>query len=244
MKKIFSFKRWKIAILILLLLVVGVWIYLRPYQPEPIAVQAMENSKESTITVDHNRHWIRFKPLHDAEPAVIFYPGGLVDETAYAPFARAIAEAGHTAYIVKMPLDLAVLGGNRAEKIVNTEPYQQYVIGGHSLGGVMASRYAVTHPDHISGVFFLASYADKKGSLASADLPVLSIVGSKDQVLNYPVYEENKVNLPPNTVFYTIEGGNHSQFGSYGMQKGDGTPGISADKQLTQTVDQLLQWMP
>lgn len=244
MKKVFTFKWWKVAILLLLLVAIGAGIYLKPYNPDSVATQAMESSKEDGITVDNQKHWISFKPLQAVEPAVIFYPGGLVDEKAYAPFARALANAGHTTYIVKMPLNLAILGGNRASEIVQDEPYQQYVIGGHSLGGVMASRYTVSHPDKIAGVFFLASYADEAGSLANTNLTTLSIVGSNDQVLNYPRYEESKVNLPKNSIFYTIEGGNHGQFGNYGMQKGDGNPSITGEEQMTQTVTQLLQWMP
>lgn len=243
-KKIFTFKWWKVLLLFLLLLVIGGAIYLQPYQPEPTALQAMKMTQEDGIVIDEQSHWISFTPLHPVEPAVIFYPGGLVNEQAYAPFARALADAGHPTYIVKMPLDLAVLAGDRAEEIVKKEPYLQYVIGGHSLGGVMAARYTVSNPEKITGVFFLGSYADEKGSLAKMKLPVLSIVASNDKVLNWTRYEESKVNLPANTQFEQIEGGNHSQFGSYGFQKGDGTATISGEQQMKQIVDKILQWLP
>ena len=52
-----------------------------------------------------------------------------------------------------MPLDLAVMGGNKADKVKEDFPNSDYVIGGHSLGGVMASRYVnKNHSDkHLKG---------------------------------------------------------------------------------------------
>ena len=53
------------------------------------------------------------------------------------------------------------------------------MIGGHSLGGVMASRYANANMDdeRLKGVYFMASYPDEKGTLSKTDLPVISITG-------------------------------------------------------------------
>ena len=38
-----------------------------------------------------------------------------------------------------------------------------------------------------------------------------------------------------------IKGGNHSQFGSYGLQEGDGKASISAGEQRAQTVRFVLE---
>jgi hypothetical protein len=40
-----------------------------------------------------------------------------------------------------------------------------------------------------------------------------------------------------------LEGGCHAGFGSYGTQKGDGTPTLTAEEQQQQTADALAQWM-
>lgn len=85
---------------------------------------------------------------------MIFYPGALVEAEAYAPLARKIAAAGHPFYIARMPLNLAVIKGNAAEEIIRVHPKQSFVLGGHSLGGVMASRFAADHADQLEGVFF------------------------------------------------------------------------------------------
>ena len=66
---------------------------------------------------------------------------------------------------------------------------------------------------------------------------------SEDGVLNREEYEADHTNLPQDTTETVIDGGCHAGFGSYGAQKGDGTPTISAEEQQQQTADALAAWM-
>ena len=66
---------------------------------------------------------------------------------------------------------------------------------------------------------------------------------SEDGVLNRKKYEADRTNLPQDTTETIIDGGCHAGFGSYGAQKGDGTPTISAEEQQQQTADVLAAWM-
>ena len=66
---------------------------------------------------------------------------------------------------------------------------------------------------------------------------------SEDGVLNRKKYEADRTNLPQDTTETVIDGGCHAGFGSYGAQKGDGTPAISAEEQQQQTADALAAWM-
>ena len=50
-------------------------------------------------------------------------------------------------------------------------------------------------------------------------------------------------NIPADTTEVILEGGCHAGFGSYGTQKGDGTPTLTAEEQQQQTADALAQWM-
>ena len=59
----------------------------------------------------------------------------------------------------------------------------------------------------------------------------------------YAAYEADRVNLPQDTTETVIDGGCHAGFGSYGAQKGDGAPVISAEEQQQQTADALAAWM-
>lgn len=233
-------KKWKKILLIVLVGVVvalgGGLIYLQTqtYPPDSDAQQIVEQA-------DDDSNWIYFPSEDDTKPILIFYPGALVDPGSYSPWAKQVAQAGYPVYIVKMPLDLAVLAPNRGTKVLDEQPDREYVLGGHSLGGVMASRFAKEHTEKLAGVFFLASYPDEKGSLANIQAPVLSLTGENDQVLNQEAYQKAKQELPTNTEYQEIAGGNHAGFGSYGPQKGDGSSTI--DDQNQQVAQRLIAWL-
>lgn len=233
-------KRTKIlftAIIAVIVLLAGSWLYLHAqiYQPskpaDKIAQQATTTKPE-----------LYFKSRLTTNPLVIFYPGALVEPASYSIWAKRVADAGYPVYIVRFPMDLAVLATNKANHVLKNSR-RNYVIGGHSLGGVMASRYAKTHQQRLKGVFFLASYPDKKGSLKSTKLPVLSITASRDGVLNQAAYKKAKHLLPENTNYTQIQGANHAGFGSYGAQKGDNPATISNQSQQRQIAQQLIQWL-
>ncbi len=58
-----------------------------------------------------------------------------------------------------MPLGLAVLDWDKALEVIEAHPeIRTWVIGGHSLGGAMAARFASRHPDTISGLVLWAAY--------------------------------------------------------------------------------------
>ncbi|MNB63328.1 Alpha/beta hydrolase family protein [compost metagenome] len=219
----------------------ALWLFLRPYEPNGSAQKALFSG--GGITVEVNDNWISFEPKVSVGMGIIFYPGGLVKAESYAPLARRLALAGYPVYIAVMPLNLAVTRSEAAEDIIRVHPGMSFVIGGHSLGGVMASRFAAKHADELAGVFFLASYPDEKGSLKSTTLSALSVLGTEDQVIDREKYSEGRSYLLDNTVYYSLEGGNHAQFGDYGPQKGDGEATITPERQQELTVRTMLDWM-
>ena len=79
--------------------------------------------------------------------------------------------------------------------------------------------------------------------LTDSGLRVYAAYGSEDGVLNREKYEADRTNLPQDTTETVINGGCHAGFGSYGAQKGDGAPVISAEEQQQQTADALAAWM-
>lgn len=170
----------------------------------------------------------------DAEIGFIFYPGGKVEYTAYAPLMQSLADNGILCIIPKMPLNLAVLDVDAAEDILKLYPeIDTWYIGGHSLGGSMAASFAA-ESDAFAGLVLLASYST--ADLSESGMDVLSIYGTEDGVLNMEKYEEYLPNLPANTETFIIDGGNHAQFGSYGEQEGDGCASIAPEKQVELTV--------
>ncbi|MGX7418533.1 alpha/beta hydrolase [Carnobacterium gallinarum] len=240
--------RYKVGIsslVVLIFIIIGGFYFLMQttYLPSKAALTTLQTT--DSIKVIQTKNVTVFEPISMPKPiSVLFYQGALVDEASYGIWAKQLAEAGYSTYLIHQPLNLAVLGENRAETILADYPITNYVIGGHSLGGVMASRFAHNHlDDSLKGVFFLASYPDKKGTLATSKLPVLSLTGSNDGVLDWESYESSKAYLPTSTQFKTIEGGNHAGFGSYGDQKGDSKATISNQQQQQVISQDLISWL-
>lgn len=197
------------------------------------ALDAMQSDDTVTFARDaEGEPWLSFTPV-DVQPTTgfIFYPGGRVLPDAYTPYARAIAEAGYYVALIPMPLNLAVFNANAAFSVIDARPeIEHWVIGGHSLGGAMAGQFVDGNPDAVDGIVILASYPN--GDLSDQpDIVTASIYGSEDGLATVADTEANADNLPANTTFVRIEGGNHAQFGDYGPQAGDGEATISRAEQ-------------
>ena len=226
-----------LVIMIALVLLLGGVAYWTVTTPAAMSqtLQALEPDGDVTV---RQGDWLIFEPLdRPPDTGFIFYPGGKVPAKAYAPYARAIATEGYLAVIVPMPLNLAILGGDRAMRVAEAYPaISNWVIGGHSLGGVMAARFAHNNPDLVSGLLLLAAYPERSTSLAESDLVVASIYGTLDGLTTLADIESSKALLPPETMYVAISGGNHGQFGWYGEQSGDHPAEISREQQQAQTV--------
>jgi pimeloyl-ACP methyl ester carboxylesterase len=154
----------------------------------------------------------------------------------------ALAEQGILCVLIEMPFRLAVLDIDAADGIQELFPnIDTWYIGGHSLGGAMASSYLSDHTTEFEGLVLLAAYASD--SLKESGLHVLSIYGSKDRVLNMEKYRKNKKNLPANHEESIIEGGNHAYFGMYGTQSGDGKATISNVTQILKTANCIAEFI-
>lgn len=230
------------ALLLLLVAAVSaIGMTIKTYPPDAAALAAMRGG--DGIAVTDSKQWIAFEPRRAKRPDVILYPGALVSPESYAPLARLLAEDGFRTWIVKMPFRLAVLGVQRAADIIEMDPQQSYVIGGHSLGGTMAARFAARFPDRLEGLFLLAAYPDWRGSVKDTKLAAISLAGTEDGVMNRQKYEHGKAYLPEDTDYEEIIGGNHAGFGSYGAQKGDKPSHLKPGRQTELTETMLVNWM-
>nr|WP_304970209.1 alpha/beta hydrolase [Romboutsia ilealis] len=208
------------------------------YKPGQLALDSLVSDDKVEITVDGN---ITFTPKGtEATKGFILYPGAKVDAKAYAPLCRKIAENGYEVVILDMYLNFAMLSPNKAEKIIKEhENIKSWVVGGHSLGGVVASRFAANNIN-VDGVVLLASYPSND-DLKQLGKDVVSIWGSKDGVINFENLIESKEKLPKDTTYVEIEGANHSQFADYGKQKGDYDALISEEEQLEITSNSIVK---
>ena len=206
------------------------------YHADETALEAMAYLTDS-VQVEQDGDVIWFVP-EDPTAGLIFYPGGKVEHTAYAPLLRACAEQGILCALVRMPGNLAVLDANAADGLQEEYPeVTAWYMAGHSLGGAMAANYAAAHAEDFNGLILLAAYSTK--DFTGTTLRVLSVYGSEDGVLNRESYEKNRANLPADTTEVILDGGCHAQFGSYGPQDGDGIPSISGEEQVRQTAEAI-----
>ena len=171
--------------------------------------------------------------------AIVFYPGAKVECEAYAPLMLKLAETDFDCFLADMPFNFAMFGGDAAEKFTDRYSYDTWLMAGHSMGGIMAANYAEKNPDRLNGIILLAAYSTTK---LDDSFQLCSIYGSEDRELEQDVYNNNKGNWPKDSFELVIEGGNHAQFGDYGVQKSDGTATISAEEQQRITAEAISQY--
>ena len=223
------------VIMVIVVLFLSCLVYVNDYyKADKQAVSAF--AKGSTIAKEIlEDETIVYKP-ENAQTGLIFYPGGKVECDAYLPLMEACASKGIMCLLVKMPYNLAVLRMDAAEGLQEMYPdIESWYIGGHSLGGSMASSYIKKSGDVFDGLILLGSYSTV--DLSEKNIGVLSVYGSEDKVLNKDKYDECKANLPASFREKIIKGGCHAFFGMYGNQEGDGKPTISNERQIQITAD-------
>lgn len=237
-------KKWQKNTLVTIGIVIGVaaaaCLYLLATPYKLVNQEYMEST--DTVVVKEDSGWISFFPKKENdEIGVIFYPGGRVEAAAYAPIAKMAAEQGVPFVIAKMPLHLAVLNPNKADRVLKKFNDREWVIAGHSLGGAMAARYVKNHPNNVAGLILMAAYPPEADDLTSFKGDVITIEGQLDGVIDQLALTEGDSRLPSQTYTIIIQGGNHSQFGDYGLQKGDNEAEISKEEQWKRVVQGVVR---
>jgi pimeloyl-ACP methyl ester carboxylesterase len=205
---------------------------------------------DASVAVRHDDGLWSFTPARPPSPttpALVFFPGALVDPVAYAPLLRAVAGAGFSAYLVELPrrgafggADDPALDARLARLLARPGFPTRWIAAGHSRGGVVASRVASERRRGFAGLVLIGTSHPRDVDLAALAVPVTKVVGTRDGLASRPEVEANRAKLPPSTRWVWIEGGNHSQFGWYGFQPGDRTATIAASAQREAMVRAVL----
>lgn len=223
------------VIMLLIVPIAVFFIYFSDYYHTDITALNEIDSENISIT-DTDFGWLIDGPSNDR--ALIFYPGAKVEASAYEPFLSLVAQKGMDVLLVRMPFNFAVFGMNCAGDLMEQYSFDSWYIGGHSLGGAIAANYASSHPDLLDGLVLCASYPTKE---IDDSLTEIVIYGSEDLVLNKDKVIEGREYAPQNYIEYIIEGGNHAQFGNYGIQRGDGTACITSDIQQSIAAQVIIE---
>ncbi|HYP73375.1 MAG TPA: alpha/beta hydrolase [Microbacterium sp.] len=216
--------RWTLGIIggLLVAAVVGILIYsqvgVMAAEPEPLA--AVRANPDIAITDDSAG--IVLAPASDADTdtGLVFIPGAKVDPWAYASILSGlVADEGMTVVITKPWLNLAFFDLRPLSTFTDLAPgVGDWLVGGHSLGGVKACQLA----GDADGLVLFASYC--ANDISGSGLPALSLSGSEDGLSTPEKIADARPLLPTDAVMVEIPGASHASFGDYGPQAGDGTP--------------------
>ncbi|MFC6836532.1 alpha/beta fold hydrolase [Halomarina ordinaria] len=241
-------ERWHLLLVavLALCLVAGVsaGVYLSTPYPDRAGVAAVEADPAIAVSPSE-AGWVMRPANASSSVALVFYPGARVSPESYLPvLAPLVAERNVTVVVPSMPLNLAVLDADAADEVVEAHPaVDRWAVGGHSLGGAMACRYAAERgerDERVEGLVLLGAYCDV--DVSTADLAVVSVVGERDTVVDRGNYRRGLARLPEDAIVAEPAGVNHSQLGSYTGQSGDAPGTVSYERAHERVAAALLAW--
>jgi len=202
-------------------------------------------------------------------PGLIFYPGWLINHTAYAPIAAKLSDAGMVVVVLSMEPFRSSVQNNEAEtarylRIIYEllaekapdHPVPSWAVGGHGAGAQLAMKIArATSPGTSKLVVWgcgsrpidhrAARLSDKEGKL-----DVLVLNGSEDVLqVKQPSFVQKtdfRKLLPKSTRYRTIPGGNQNGFGHYEKHKNrkrDGVRTITLERQQEIAVEETAAFL-
>ena len=233
-KKVFKYSIFTIiALLVVSLSGILIWTN-NTYKP---SLELLGLVTESDYTKEGD--FYVFEPKDESNgKGIVIYPGALVEPLSYGYIANELSKEGYLVAIPEVNLNLSITENNKAEEFIkNNTDITDWYVAGHSMGGVSATYYAEENQDIVDGIILLGSYPSKSTDLSDNNQTVLSIYAENDGLTTLDDVEESKKNLPQDSVFVEIKGGNHAQFGMYGEQKGDNKAQISAKDQQDEIIN-------
>lgn len=219
-----------------LIMFIGLFIYTRDsYGALPEMFDEINSLNLEGIEIKGDFDQISYT-VTEPKKHIIIVPGGKVKPESYQYLAVKLALSGYDVTIVKTLFNLAILTPNYGSRFLKDDI--DNVVIGHSLGGTVASMFSQDDA-RVTDIIFLASYpiadiSDKRALVITAEL---DLVLDKDSLI------ESESLLEDAYLSYDIQGGNHAQFGWYGIQKGDGEALIDVKTQQDLIINLIIQFL-
>jgi hypothetical protein len=107
----------------------------------------------------------------------------------------------------------------------------------------MAANFVYSEPSEAQGLVLWASYPASNNDLSNSDTGAVSVYGTLDGLATPDKIAASEPLLPADTIWVSIEGGNHAQFGWYGDQAGDNPATISRQEQQDQIIQATVNFL-
>lgn len=234
---------WLIVLLAVILVATCFKIYLNnSYKPQNQGVEIDDSSLNIDLT--DNMLVVRNPELGQTKHkiGIIFYQANRVEGACYLPLMKKLALKGYDCFLPVAFGNQAYLNVEGAESVIRKyDTIKTWAIVGHSVSCSIVSDYVHANPDKIQGIVFLGGYS--KIDLSSSNIPVLSLLGSEDSIVDINAYEKAKINLPSNTEYKVIEGGNNSCYVDTSLILGDSRASISFDEQTDISANYIHEFL-
>lgn len=220
-----------VALALGLVAVIGFVIWAEnPLRAEPGPLAAVRADPQ--LDVRETGDTVQLVPRDPNGTGLLFVSGARVDAAAYAATLRGVADSGVTVVIVKPILNFSIFEFRSPRSFeAGVTGVDRWFVGGHSLGGVTACRWAAD--GGTAGLVLFGSYC--ADDLSRTDVPVLSVSGGRDGLSTPAKVGAARHLLPADAETVRIAGAAHAQFGAYGAQPGDGTP-TASDAEVTRAI--------
>jgi len=214
-----------------------------PYHGQEEGIAAVEDDPDVALGRTPGGGYVLRPPGNPTDVGLVVYPGARVHPDAYVAAMAPLAAADEVTVVVpRMPLNFGLLDHRAASNALAAHPQiDEWYVGGHSVGGVAACRYAKHADGRLAGLVLLASYCDV--DLRTTDLRVLSLTGEADAVLDRGAYRAATSRLPADWTEVSLPGVNHTQFGDYRGQPGDEPSGTTYATAHDRLANATLAWL-
>ena len=165
----------------------------------------------------------------------IFYGDNKIQRECYLPLMIELSNMGYSVYLPTTFGNIPILNLEGAAYVSRTYPHvKKWYIVAHGQACPVAAKYASSHASEIAGLIFLGGYS--KTDLSETSLRLLSVTGSNDTILDQSEYVTMKTNDPRDTVYFEIDGGNHTGFTDTFLIRKDSKATISSEEQIHLTA--------
>ena len=165
----------------------------------------------------------------------IFYGDNKIQRECYLPLMIELSNMGYSVYLPTTFGNIPILNLEGAAYVSRTYPHvKTWYIVAHGQACPVAAKYASSHASKLAGLIFLGGYS--KTDLSDTSLRLLSITGSNDTIMDQAAYATMKANDPRDTVYFEIDGGNHTGFTDTFLIRRDSEAAIPSEEQIHLTA--------